>query len=140
MTTEPNSAVSPPTMANRSSDGTESAITSPKRSTRKPPALMMPACSSAETGVGVSITSSSQPWKGSWADFSSAPAASSTAIQGLAAGIRPAADKPLAAGRIVAKSIAPNERQSPDQTDVAQAADQELLARGEPCRRPIGVE
>ena len=42
------------------------------RTTRKPPALMMPACMKAETGVGVSIVSGSQLWKGNWADFNAA--------------------------------------------------------------------
>ena len=33
------------------------------------PAFRMPAWSSAETGVGVSMTSTSQPWVGNCADF-----------------------------------------------------------------------
>ena len=64
MTTEPNNAVNPPMIASASSAGNESAMKSAKRRIRKPPALMIPACSSAETGVGVSITSISQPWNG----------------------------------------------------------------------------
>lgn len=37
-----------------------------------PPALMIPACSRAETGVGASITSVSQPCTGKAAHFSAA--------------------------------------------------------------------
>ncbi len=44
----------------------------------KPPRFTTPACSSAETGVGASITCISQPWKGSWALLSSAASAIST--------------------------------------------------------------
>ena len=40
---------------------------------------MMPACIRAETGVGVSIVSGSQVWKGNWADLVIAPTANSTA-------------------------------------------------------------
>ena len=40
-----------------------------RRRTRKPPALMTPACMRAETGVGVSIVSGSQVWNGNFAHF-----------------------------------------------------------------------
>ena len=78
MTTDPNNAVNPPTRTSTSSAGVERPTMCAKRSTRKPPALMMPACNIAETGVGVSITSTSQPCSGNCADFSSAVSTSSS--------------------------------------------------------------
>ena len=65
------------------------------RITRKPPALMMPACIRAETGVGASIVSGSQLWKGTWADLVIAPSTSSRPIGRGAPGPR----RPSAAGR-----------------------------------------
>jgi hypothetical protein len=47
----------------------ESTTSGLSRMTRNPPALMMPACIRAETGVGASIVSGSQLWKGNWADL-----------------------------------------------------------------------
>lgn len=42
---------------------------------------MMPACMSAETGVGASMVSGNQVWKGNWADFAKAAATTSIAIR-----------------------------------------------------------
>ena len=50
----------------------------PSRISTKPPRLTTPACSSADTGVGASITWISQPWNGSSAHFSSADTTIST--------------------------------------------------------------
>ena len=54
-------------------------MTSAKRIKRNPPPFTTPACNSAETGVGASITSVSQPWLGNCADFKSAASAKSPA-------------------------------------------------------------
>ena len=81
--------MAPPTTASTSSAGVASSSTSLSLSTRKPPALMMPACSSAETGVGVSITSISQPCTGNWADFNRPAKTISTAAIWTPSGIAP---------------------------------------------------
>ena len=70
----PNSAVIAPITVSVAIDGALSTTTSEKRMMRNPPALMRPACSRAETGVGVSITSRSHPWVGNWADLRHAAA------------------------------------------------------------------
>ena len=75
ITSPANSAVKPPTTTSTAIAIGASSSTSAKRISRKPPALMTPACSSAETGVGASITSVSQPCTGNWADFSNAASA-----------------------------------------------------------------
>jgi hypothetical protein len=104
ITSPPNSAVNPPSITSTASTPGASSITSAKRISRKPPALMTPACSSAETGVGVSITSVSQPWVGNCADFRIAASASAAATQ-VAPGTLSAAEAAL---RIAAMSPVPN--------------------------------
>ena len=54
------------------------------------PALTMPACNSADTGVGASMTWISQPWKGNCADLSAAAITISTAAHCSARGNGPA--------------------------------------------------
>ena len=44
---------------------------------RKPPALIIPACSSAVMGVGAKRKSGSHMWSGNWADLLMAPTKSS---------------------------------------------------------------
>ena len=103
MASPPNSAVKPPTMTSTARMPGASSITSAKRIKRKPPALITPACSSAETGVGVSITSISQPWVGNCADLRMAASASRPAAQIVPAGATPS----RAATRIVSMSAVP---------------------------------
>ncbi len=79
ITSAPNKAVNPPSMASTASTPGADSIRSEKRISRKPPPLITPACSSAETGVGASIISVSQPWVGNCADFSTAASASRAA-------------------------------------------------------------
>ena len=73
ITSPPKSAVNAPTSASTSRATCESDTIGLRRSTRNPPALMIPACIRAETGVGASIVSGSQLWKGNCADFVIAP-------------------------------------------------------------------
>ena len=80
--TDPNSAVTAPSTARTFKADGASASTGLMRTIRKPPALMIPACMRADTGVGVSSTSGSQLWKGNWADLRSAPSTSRKAIKG----------------------------------------------------------
>ena len=80
MTSEAKRAVKPPTAARSSSALGAWAMSGLNRLIRKPPALMMPACMRAETGVGVSIVSGSHPWKGNWADFRTAATTKRRAI------------------------------------------------------------
>ena len=79
ITRPPNRAVKPPTTTSTARTPGASSMTSANRIRRKPPALITPACNSADTGVGVSITSVNQPWVGNCADFSMAASASSAA-------------------------------------------------------------
>ena len=60
MMTEAKSAVKAPTSARVFSAAGSLIRTGERRTTRNPPALMMPACMSADTGVGVSMVSGSQ--------------------------------------------------------------------------------
>ena len=60
MTSEPNKAVNAPNSASVDMAAGDSVTSGLSRMMRKPPALMMPACINAETGVGVSIVSGSQ--------------------------------------------------------------------------------
>ena len=75
MTNEANSAVNAPAAASKVRAEGVSTTSGLSRRIRKPPALMMPACINAETGVGVSIVSGSQLWNGNCADFSIAHSA-----------------------------------------------------------------
>ena len=77
MTIAPKTADSVPASASNARAGPASTISGLSRMMRNPPALMIPACMNAETGVGVSMVSGSQPWKGNCADFSSAQPARS---------------------------------------------------------------
>lgn len=52
-----------------------------RRMIRIPPALMIPACIRADTGVGVSIVSGNQLWNGNCADLSSAANTRSAQIE-----------------------------------------------------------
>ena len=76
MTTAPNAAVRVPMMVRNASAWGAWTNNGLVLTMRKPPALMIPACMKAETGVGVSMVSGSQPWKGNCADFSAAHTAS----------------------------------------------------------------
>ena len=69
MTIEPKIAVAAPTAISAVMAIGWSTIRSAKRRIRNPPELIIPAWSSAETGVGVSITSGTQAWNGIWADL-----------------------------------------------------------------------
>ena len=51
---------------------------------RMPPALTRPACSSAETGVGAANVAGSHRWKGIWADLDRAATTTRTATTGKA--------------------------------------------------------
>ncbi len=79
ITSAPNKAVNPPSMASTASTPGAASIRSAKRISRKPPPLTTPACSKADTGVGASIISVSQPWVGNCADFKTAASASRAA-------------------------------------------------------------
>ena len=103
ITSAPKSAVKPPSIANAASVPGDSNITSAKRMSRKPPPLMTPACSRADTGVGASITSVSQPWVGNCADFSKA----ASAIKTVAKTASDEPSPPLAAALIAAISVVP---------------------------------
>ena len=81
ITRPPNSAVKPPIITSTAITPGASSMTSAKRISRKPPPLITPACSSADTGVGASITSVSQPCSGNCADFRIAASASSDATR-----------------------------------------------------------
>ena len=89
ITTEPNRAVAAPTRASVSRTRGLAAKRGLRRTTRNPPALMIPACIRAETGVGVSMVSGSQPWNGSCADLSNAAAPSNAASQPTSVGTTP---------------------------------------------------
>ena len=80
-----------------------------RRIIRKPPMLTTPACSSAETGVGASMTWISQPWKGSWAHFRIVAMASSRDPTSREMGSGPA--WAAAAGRISSSRKLPKCRQ-----------------------------
>ncbi len=69
--------------------------------------MITPAWSSAETGVGVSITSSSQPWKGNCADFRTAASTRSAAAPWAAIGTAPSPIAPAPAFT-AARSRLPN--------------------------------
>ncbi len=58
--TVPRAAVTEPTMTSRAIAASDRTISGANRSRIAPPALMMPACIRAETGVGDSIVSGSQ--------------------------------------------------------------------------------
>ena len=75
----PKAAVNAPVRANRPEAKGAAAKIGASRTTRYPPALTIPACMNAETGVGVSIVSGSQLWKGNWADLRMAQPAKRTA-------------------------------------------------------------
>ena len=60
ITTPPRRAVIAPIIASRLRAAGESTSSGLSRITRNPPALIMPACIRAETGVGASIVSGSQ--------------------------------------------------------------------------------
>ncbi len=85
MITEAKRAVKAPTSARAFSAPGDCVISGLRRTTRKPPALMMPACIRAETGVGVSSVSGSQEWKGNCADLISAAATSRPQIHDISA-------------------------------------------------------
>ena len=119
--------------------GRDSAMTGANRSTRKPPALMMPAWRSAETGVGVSITSRSQPCSGNCADFSIA--AQRQKKRGGIDRRRAARGRGGKYGRIVQSAERVIQaRHRPDQAEVAESAREKFLARGEHRRLPFGIE
>ena len=71
-------AVRVPTTTSAVRATTTRSTTGAKRSSTNPPRLTTPAWSSADTGVGASITWISQPWNGSCAHFNSAVSAIST--------------------------------------------------------------
>jgi hypothetical protein len=73
ITSAANTAVPAPTSTSSVRASTERSTTGAIRSSTKPPRLTTPACSSAETGVGASITWISHPWNGSCAHFSTPP-------------------------------------------------------------------
>ena len=75
----PSTAVDEPTTVNSMSAAGDCTITGASRSSNAPPALMIPACMSAETGVGASIVSGSQLWNGNCADLVNAAVAVRTA-------------------------------------------------------------
>ena len=103
ITSPPNSAVNPPIITRSARTPGASSITSAKRISRKPPALMTPAWSRADTGVGVSMTSVSQPCIGNCADFRTAARARAAAIHMAVFPPSPS----LAAARISAMSPVP---------------------------------
>lgn len=72
MTSEARVSVTRPMMASAAMAVPECDMIGLIRMTRKAPALTMPACSRADTGVGASITWISQPWNGNCADLSAA--------------------------------------------------------------------
>ena len=78
ITMAPKSAVNPPASTSTAMAMGEACTTSAMRMSTKPPALIMPACSRADTGVGASITSVSQPWSGKAAVLSSTAITSSS--------------------------------------------------------------
>jgi hypothetical protein len=106
MTRAPNSAVKPPTIASAASTPGAASIRSAKRMSRKPPALITPACSRAETGVGASMTSVSQPWVGNCADFSTAASASRAAAARAAQEASPLRASALIAAMSVVPKLA----------------------------------
>ena len=80
ITSAATTAVTLPTTTSRPCAAGTSATSVPRRMSRKPPRFTTPACSSADTGVGASITCINQPCTGSCAHFSSAlPTKSSAA-------------------------------------------------------------
>ena len=76
----PNAAVNAPARANSPEANGAPTKIGASRMIRNPPALTMPACMNADTGVGVSMVSGNQLWKGNWADFIIAAATSSRAM------------------------------------------------------------
>ena len=99
MTTLPKSAVNPPSITSAAIAPVLASMSPEVTISSTPPALMMPACSSAETGVGASITSVSHPCSGKAAVLSAAVSTSSaTAI--CAASGRPPAAAPFSAARL----------------------------------------
>ena len=140
MTSPPNSAVNPPTITSTASMPGASSMTSAKRISTKPPALMTPAWSSADTGVGASITSVSQPCSGNCADFSIAATANRHAATTAAGPPSPM----CAAAAIVAMSVVryPMTRNAAAAISAASPARRghEFLARGALRRDATGVE
>ena len=78
ITSAASTAVAVPAVTSSTWAAGTSATSGAKRMSTKPPRLTTPACSSAETGVGASITWISQPWKGSCAHLSTAAQAMSS--------------------------------------------------------------
>ena len=99
MTKAPNAAVSVPPIARVAEASGAAAKIGDSRTKRKPPALIIPACMKADTGVGVSIVSGSQLWKGNCADFNMAHAA-----RHIPASPRPAASPAATAAKIASRS------------------------------------
>ena len=93
-------AVMPPTTTSSACAAGTSATRVPRRMSRKPPRLTMPACSSAETGVGASMTWISQPCTGSCAHLTNAAMTNITA-----ANCRPAEYSGSARAAAIALSI-----------------------------------
>ena len=114
------------------------AISGAKRRSSAPPALMTPACIRADTGVGDSIVSGSQLWKGNWADLVSA----ATAIRTATRSARPSPGDTRARKDVEVRGPPPGSDRydRADQGEVAQSADQELFSRRRQGLVPVGVE
>ena len=136
----PKRAVKPPTATSTASTPGLSNITSAKRIRRKPPPLITPACSSAETGVGVSITSVSQPWTGNCADLKIAASASKPAARATPPGATPLARRGQDR-RDVERAVAEIEKhRRADQRGIADPRDDEFLARGANGLNAVPIE
>ena len=125
MTSEPNRAVAPPTAARALSASGACTSSGLRRTMRKPPALIKPACIRADTGVGVSRVSGSQLWKGSCADFIRAAATTSQATQGSTAACAGLGFS--AAANSSAKSQVPKPRQTRASAPIRQASPSLLM-------------
>jgi len=101
----------------------------------------MPACIRAETGVGVSIVSGSHPWKGNWADFSTA-ASTRKERDGPDGTLRASSGGGGAEEiRIVEGSEGmPGGPKRGQQGDVADPAEKELLPGGQQGGGPVGIK
>ncbi len=140
ITSPPSRAVKPPINTSAARAPGVVSSRSAKRISRKPPALMMPACSRAETGVGASMTSTSQPWAGNWADFEQRRHDQERHRPAGSGGHRPTPR--LSQDRAdVHRAVAREQEQAGQDTRaIRQPGDDELLSRRALRRGPPGIE
>ncbi len=121
-----------------SATGAASSSACSRARTTTPAATMVAAWMSAETGVGPSMASGSQPWNGNWADLPITPTTSSSAA-------RVAVPVPISStcgddATDLAGAGGGVEHDDPEhERDVADPGDQERLHRRTACRRALAV-